>query len=172
MLTLPGSNGGLVYFETSKRHFYYRNSRDERKIERCADSQFLFFVDSSKKKSPKIRKCPVRPGKVHHHEVLSQEMLELAVIRWECLLRIVSNRPQGTNFQLLQSVLSSWPHQLSIPLSVIESKISPSLSFYRRKTANNEFVQNFLSIHGEDKLARFRQVIVQFRSASAILGQF
>ena len=99
-------------------------------------------------------------------------MLELAVIRWECLLRIVSNRPQGTNFQLLQSVLSSWPHQLSIPLSVIESKISPSLSFYRRKTANNEFVQNFLSIHGEDKLARFRQVIVQFRSASAILGQF
>ena len=159
-----------MYFETTERHFYYLHQQKNWKT--CTDSQFLLFVDPSTKKPEEILKCRGGPGKMHHHEVLSQEMLELAVIRWECLLRIVSHRPQGTNFQLVQSVLSSWPHQLSFPLSVIESKISPSLSFYRRKTANNEFVQNFLSIHGEDKLARFRQVIVQFRSASAILGQF
>ena len=132
-----------MYFETTERHFYHRNSRDDRKTKRCADSQFLLFVDPSNKKSEEIPKCRGGPGKNHNHEVLSQEMLELAVIRWQCLLRLLSNRSKETNLQLVQFVLSSWPHQLSFPLSVIESKISPSLSFYRKKATNKEFVQNF-----------------------------
>ena len=90
-IIIPGSKGDGLYFETAERHFWYFRKK-------CADSQFLFFVDSTRRESEKIPKCRAKPEEHHNHEVLSQEMLELAAIRWQCLLRIIS-QPQETNFQ-------------------------------------------------------------------------
>ena len=122
--------------------------------------------------SKEIQSCRAKPGKYHKHEVLSQEMLELAAVFWECLLRIFSHRSQKTKLQWIESVLSSWPHQLPFTTSVIESKLTPFLSYYRNRAKNKDFVRAFLDKFGEDQLAHFRQVVLQFRSSSALRGQF
>ena len=99
-------------------------------------------------------------------------MLELAVIRWECALRIFSNRPQESNLEMIESVLSSWPHQLSFPLNVIGAKLSRFLNSFQKKAYDKKFVQTFLLQFGDDQLAHFRQVILQFRSDPVPTGQF
>ena len=172
-IVIPGYFGNAVLFE--KRHFYqyYRNDVVDYKLNfQCIDFQFLLLVDPTGKQQTRRRKCPAKPGELHKHEVLSQEMLELAAVFWECLLRIFSRRSQETNLQLIESALSSWPHQLSFPLSV-ESKFRDSLNYYRKRAAKNEeFVQHFLAQHSKDKLAHFRQVVLQFRSAPVPPSQF
>ena len=147
---------------------------------RCADSQFLLLVDPIRKEKTdwvngKQKKCPGKPGKpenLHNHEMVSQEMLEFAVIRWECVLRILSHRHQETSGQSIECVLSLWPHQLTFPSNFLKSKLYPFLNFYRGKATNHEFVQTFLDQFGEDRVALFRQVVLQFKSAPALPGQF
>ena len=170
-IIIPGYFAATVFFDTIQKNFYRycRNDVVNSKSNfKCADFMFLLFVNRSKE----VRKCPTKPGEPHNHEVVSQEMLELAAVFWECLLRIFSHHPKETNLQSIESVVSSWPHQLSFPLSAIQSKLSPSLNCYRKKATNNEFVQQFLTQHGKDKVARFRQVISQFQTNPANLGQF
>ena len=171
-----------MYLETTQKHFYYafRTSKLDLKWGlvnsklnfHCADSHFLSFANPTRKKSKVILRCKAKPGELHNHEELSQEMLELTVIRWLCVLRIFSHRSKNTNFQLVQFVVSSWPHQLSLPLPVIESKISRFLNFYRNKAKDKKYIQQFLDQFGEDKFAHFQQVVLQFRSAPVPQGQF
>ena len=123
------------------------------------------FVDPTRKKSKVILKCHAKPGEFHIHEELSQEMLELAVIRWLCVLRIFSHRSQETNLQSIEFVLSSWPHKISFPSSFIESRLCRCLNYYRYRADNKEFVETFLDQFDENKVALFREVILQFRSS-------
>ena len=116
--------------------------------------------------------CRAKPGELHNHEVLSQEMLELSVIRSECLLRILSHCPKETILQSIESILSSWPHKLSFNSSFIKSKITPFLRFYRNRAKNDEgFIPAFLAKFGEE-VAHFRHVVLQFRAAPVPQGQF
>ena len=158
-----------MYFETKEKPFYCHSLKDNQTF--CADKQYLLFGE----KSEEIRKCRTMPGKRHNHEVVSQEMLELVAIRWECLLRIVFRSSQETNLQLVELVVSSWPHELSFPSCVLELTFYETLNRFRKWTKNNEeFVQTFLDQHGEEKLAHFRQVVLQYRSAPVqlCLGKF
>ena len=139
----------------------------------CRDSQFLFFADPATNISWQIQHCQAKPGELHNHEVLSQEMLELAVIRWECLLRIFSHFPHETNLQSIEFVVSSWPNQISFSSYFLESKFHPFLKFHRHRAfSNKSFVRKFWANFGEDKVAHFRQVVLQFRSLSVPPGQF
>ena len=136
------------------------------------DCLLAFFVDPKTEKYKQIRKCKAKPGNVHNHEGLSQEMLEFAVIRWQCLLRIVSHRSKETKLQAIESVLSSWPHKISFTSADLETKLAPSLNFYWNRAKNKEFDQNILDQFGEEQFAHFRQVVLQFRSAPVPPGQF
>ena len=174
-ILIPGYIGAHIYFDTTQRHFYNCNPKvtfDIKKTFRCTDSHFVLFADPARKKSEEMTKCLKPPDKVHNHELLSQEMLELAVIRWDCVMTMFAHRARQTNLEIIESVLSSWPHQLSFTSEDLESKFSRFLNFYRKKAPNKEFVENFLAEHDEDQLAHFRQVILQFRTAPVRPGSF
>ena len=158
-----------MYFETTERHFFFHNKKDVIWGFQCAAFKFV-LVGDPKMNSKEIHGCRVKPGEQHNHELLSQEVLELQVIRWECLLRTILHGPQETKLLTIASVLSSWPHKISVPSSVLECKFSQFLSYYRNRAKNKEFVRSFLAQFGEDKVAYFRQVVLQ--SAPALPGQF
>ena len=92
-IVIPGYFGATVLFEKKHFYHYYRNDVVNCKLNfQCRDSQFLLLVDPTGKQQTRRRKCPSKPGELHNHEVLSQEMLELAAVFWECLLRMFSHR--------------------------------------------------------------------------------
>ncbi len=132
----------------------------------CADSQFFSLVNSDLPK--KDIKCIARPGALHNHEQLSQEMLELAAIRWECTLRVIHHHTKETNLQSIEAVVSLWPHKLSISIPSIELKFSPVLNRYRKGAeSSEEFVRDFLNQYGEKEHGLFRQSILKFRNVPA-----
>ena len=169
-LIVPGCGGAKIYFDKTHRHFYYLNETRKQHAYRCSDSKL--FVDPTKKKSEKLENCQKTPTTVHEHQLLSQEMLELVVIRWECVMRIFSNHRKETKSQLIESVLETWPNKLSLDSSVIGAKMSRFLNFFQKMEGDNEYVQTFFQTFSEDKLAHFRDVILQYRTASVRPGQF
>ncbi len=157
LVEFPGLKGATLYFETNEKHFF-RNMK-------CEDSQFFVSTDFDCKKSKIELRCQAKPGGFHNHEKLSQEMLELAVIRWACILRVLLNHAQETNAQSVEVVVSSWPNKLSFPLNFIKSKFTTTLNRYRRGAEKDElFAHEFLANHGEEELVRFRQLILQNQS--------
>ncbi len=152
----PGSRGGAVRFETSERHFY-RHPKNY-----CSDHQFFVSFDPAVSKT-KFSDCKVKPGEFHNHEQLSQEMLELAVIRWACTLRVIHYHTKETNLESIDAVVSLWPHKLSIPVSSIESKFSTILNRYRKGAeSSEEFVSEFLELYDEKELDLFSRLILRF----------
>ena len=116
--------------------------------------------------------CEAKPGKVHNHELVSQEMLEFAVIRSECLLRILSHCPNETIIQSIEFVRSTWPHPISFTTSLLKSKFSQFFIHYQSRAKKDEgFVRAFLDRFDEE-VAHFRQVVLTFRSSTALPGQF
>ena len=92
-------------------------------------------------------------------------------IRWECVLKMFAQSAQPTNLEIIESVLSSWPHQLSFTSKDIKSKISRFLNFYRNRATDKTFVGAFLAEHDKDQLAHFRQVVT-VSNCSHRPGQF
>lgn len=91
-------------------------------------------------------------------------MLELAVIRWACTLRVIDYHTRETNLESIDAVVSLWPHKLSIPVSSIEVKFSTILNRYRKGAENGEeFVSDFLDQYGEKELELFTRLILRFR---------
>ena len=160
-ILIPGYIGAHIYFDATKRHFYNCDPEVTVEIEKrfiCADSQFVLCTDPKEKKN-KAFICQKNATADHKHELLSQEMMELVVIRWECALKMFAQSAQPTNLGIIESVLSSLPHQLSFTSKDIKSKISRFLNFYRNRATDKTFVGAFLAEHDKDQLAHFRQVI-------------
>ena len=169
-ILIPGCIGGRIYFDATKRHFYNRDPEVENRF-RCADSQFVLCTDP-KEKEKRAFICQTNAAADHKHDSQSQEMMELVVIRWEWVLKMFNQSAPPNNLEIIESVLSSWPHQLSFTSKDIESKISRFLNFHRNRAADKTFVGTFLAAHDKEQLAHFRQVILHFRTELTRPGQF
>ncbi len=154
-LSFPGIRGATLYFETSEGHFY----RDMK----CVDSQFFSLRESAEKDEcpNEAMGCQVKPGGRHQHEVVPRELVELAMLRWACILRVLHHVEEPV-LQSVEFIIGSWPHKLPIAVSRFCSKFSDTFKRFRKELSEGKIIiRNFLNRHGEDQLASFRQLILE-----------
>ncbi len=130
---------------------------------RCVDSQFFWLRESAEKddRPNEAMGCQVKPGARHHHQVVPRELVELAMLRWACILRVLQNANE-TVLESVEFIFGSWPHELPFAMSRFYAKFSDTLKRYRKEfSEGNVLIRNFLNRHGEDQLASFRQLILK-----------
>ena len=155
-LMFPGVRGAILYFEYNEGHFY----RDMK----CADSQFFSLREPAEKADSrkKAQYCRAKPGMYHDHEVPPRKLVELATLRWACILRVLLHQDQESLSQSIDATISSWPHKPPIAVPKIHSKFAGILSrFHREFKDGNHHVHQFSIRHGTEQLLRFCQLILQ-----------
>ena len=150
---------------------------------------FLLFIEPELKRNevqrapaptkPDMRpitsiECLAGPGEFHNHQVPPRDLVEYATIRWGCRLRVILHHAEETNMQSVEFVVSSWSHKLSVSLQSIKNRLSNTLKRYRRRVETGDpRATLFLSRHGEDQFASFRQFIIEphpYWSAPKLVG--
>lgn len=155
-LTYPGMKRATLYFETSEGHFY----RDMK----CVDHQF-FRLGETIEDDVSLNQamgCQAKLGSCHNHGVVPRKCVELATLRWDCILRALLYAQQETILESVEFTIASWPHELPISPFQFYSKFHQTFTRYRKEFKEGSvFFRNFLNQHGEDQLARFRQLLLQ-----------
>ena len=155
-LTFPGARGATLYFEYNEGHFY----RDMK----CADSQFFSLREPPEKAgSPKkAQDCGAKPGMLHDHEVPPRKLVELATLRWACILRVLLHHDQESLSQSIDATISSWPHKPPIELPQIHTKFHAILGRFKGELKNGkDYARNISNRHGNEHFLRFSQIIFQ-----------
>ena len=149
--TFPDLCGSKFTFHPNEGHVYGSNKK-------CADSNFSLS-------KPTCNYCDARPGEnCHDHDKVSRDLVEYETICWGCLLRIINGRGEETLVQSVESVVMSWPHELSIPnlINSITGRLSGSYGVLSRHSGVRS-KKKFLSDFGDDKYQEFRQFLLSFR---------
>lgn len=157
MLAFSGLRDESLYFKVDEGHFY------DRQQHKCAYSQFSeLFNDSS---NERIECQAELGGGLHSHPVLPRQYVEISIIGWASKLRILRHSAEESNAQVVEIILSAWPHKLSLlpDASTLAKIFSETFRKYRDLVERNSpQVQLFLSNYGNEKLAEiFCKVIMR-----------